>query len=145
MHSLFRQISIYINGTLVSTSKNVSNCENYIQLILMTLGCYKKLRKLAIWYEYKTDSDTSNVLKEATTSDLHLVGKINHEISHIPKWMPLNDENWYKVTTCTVQPYFTKSTYLWTWCNILSHLEILHVQIQQDMSSVALVINKWVG
>ena len=31
LHNLFRQISVYINGTLVSTSNNLSNYTSYIQ------------------------------------------------------------------------------------------------------------------
>ena len=36
LHNLFQQISIYINGTLVSTNDNLSNYTNYIQFMLMT-------------------------------------------------------------------------------------------------------------
>jgi hypothetical protein len=44
----------------------------------------KKLRSMTIGYEYKTNTDSSNILREATTKDLHLVGKLNDEIFNIP-------------------------------------------------------------
>ena len=46
LHNLFRQISVYINGTLVSTSNNLSNYTSSIQFMLMTPMSYKKLREL---------------------------------------------------------------------------------------------------
>ena len=49
-----------------------------------------KLRGLAIGYEYRTDTDATNILRDVTTKDLHLVGKTNHEIFIIPKWLPPN-------------------------------------------------------
>ena len=58
--------------------------------MLMTPNSYKKLIGIPIQYEYKTDTDITNILKEATTSYLHLVVKINHEIFNIPQWMPPN-------------------------------------------------------
>ena len=49
----------------------------------MTPMSYKKLRGLAIGYEYRTDTNTSSIIRVLTTKDLHLVGKINHEIFNI--------------------------------------------------------------
>ena len=45
---------------------------------------YKLLRSITIGYEYKTDTDTGNMLRDATTKDLYLAGKINHETFYIP-------------------------------------------------------------
>ena len=56
----------------------------------MTSESYKKLRGLAIGYEYKKDTDTTNILREVTTSALHLIGKISREVFNIPQWMPPN-------------------------------------------------------
>ena len=58
----------------------------------MTPGSYKLLRGLAIGYEYTTDTDTRSILRDVTTKDLRLVGKINNEIFSIPQWMPSNIE-----------------------------------------------------
>ena len=58
--------------------------------MLMTPMSYKQLRGMTIGYEYKTNTDTTNILREATTKDLHLVGKLNHEIFNIPQWLPPN-------------------------------------------------------
>jgi len=44
LHNLFRQISVYINGTLMSTSNNLSNCVRDIQSLLMTPKSYKEMR-----------------------------------------------------------------------------------------------------
>ena len=44
--------------------------------MLMTPMSYKKFRGLVNWYEYKTDTDFTNSLREGTTSGLHLVEKI---------------------------------------------------------------------
>ena len=44
----------------------------------------KKSTDLAILYDYKTDTDAINKLRDVTTTDLHLVGKINHGIFNIP-------------------------------------------------------------
>ena len=51
--------------------------------MLMNRMSHKLLRGMAIGYGYKTDKNTSNILRDATTKDLHLVGKINHEIFNI--------------------------------------------------------------
>jgi len=40
---------------------------------------------MTIRCEYKTETGTSNVLRDATIKDLHLIGKINHEIFNIPE------------------------------------------------------------
>ena len=45
LSNLLRQISVNINGTFVSNS-NLSNNVSYIQVMLMTLMSYKKLRGL---------------------------------------------------------------------------------------------------
>ena len=86
LQNLFMQISVYINGMLMSTSNNISNYSDYIKFMLMTPIVYKLLRCSTIGYEYKTDTDTSNVLRNATTKDLPLAGKINDEMSNIPQW-----------------------------------------------------------
>jgi hypothetical protein len=89
-HDLFRQITFYINGTLVRTINNLPNYASYIQFMLKTLMSYKELRGLAIGYEHKSDTDTGNILRDVTTKDLHLVGKLNHEKFNIPQWLPSN-------------------------------------------------------
>ena len=43
---------------------------------------------MAIGYKHKTSTDTSNILRDVTTKDLHLVGKINHEIFNITQYLP---------------------------------------------------------
>ena len=58
-----------------------------MQFMLMTPISYKLLRDMAMGYEYKTDTDKNNLLRNATTRDLHLVGKINHKIVTIPQWL----------------------------------------------------------
>ena len=90
LHNLFRQISVYINGTLVSTSNNLSNYASYIQFMLMTPMSYKLLWGHDLGYEYKTDTDTTNILGDAITKDLHFVGKLNHELFNIPQRLPPN-------------------------------------------------------
>ena len=50
LHNLFRQISVYIIGTLVSTINNLLNYTSYIQFILVILMSYKLLRGMAIGY-----------------------------------------------------------------------------------------------
>ena len=56
----------------------------------MTPMSYKLLWGLDIGYESKTDNDTANILGDATTKDLHLDGKIKHELFNIPQWLPPN-------------------------------------------------------
>ena len=51
----------------------------------MTPMSHKLLRGFSVGYEYKTNSDSSNILSDVTTKDLHLVRKINHEIINIPQ------------------------------------------------------------
>ena len=50
----------------------------------MTPNSYKERRGSANEYEYNKDTDTANALGEATLSELHLVGEINHEILNKP-------------------------------------------------------------
>ena len=57
---------------------------------LYTIHVKEKLIGMTIGYEYKTDTDTSNILRDVVTNDLHLVWKINHEIFNIPQWLPLH-------------------------------------------------------
>ena len=66
------QISVTINGTLVSTSNNLLNYASYIRFMLTTPISYKKLSSLAIGYEYKTDTDPRKMHRDVTTQDLHL-------------------------------------------------------------------------
>ena len=82
---------------LVSTNNNLSKYASYIQLMLTTPESFKKLRGLTIGYEYKTDTDSANILRKATNYDLHLVGKINHEIYNIPQRMPPNVKIYIKL------------------------------------------------
>ena len=49
---------------------------------------YKEWGVSANGYEYKTNTDTTDALKEAKTSELYYVGKINHEIFNIPQCLP---------------------------------------------------------
>ena len=67
LHILFRQINVYIHGILASTNTNLSHYTSYIQFMLMTPMFYKLLRGIAIRYEYKVDTETSNNLEDATT------------------------------------------------------------------------------
>ena len=78
--------------------------------MLMTLMFYKLLRGMAIRYEYKTETHSSNILRDSATIDLQLVGKINHEIPNILQWLPPPSQckYRYKVTSCSVQFYFAK-------------------------------------
>jgi len=80
----FRPISVYIKGTLVSTSNNLSNYACYILFMLMSPMPYKELRSLAIGYGCRMDTDTTNLRRDVTTKDLHLVKNTNHEIFNIP-------------------------------------------------------------
>jgi hypothetical protein len=50
LHNLFRQISVYIIGTMASTIKNLSNYASYIQFMFMTPMSYKHLRGRALGY-----------------------------------------------------------------------------------------------
>ena len=68
-------MGVYINVMLVSTSNNFSNYASYIQFMLMTPMFYKILRCSVIGYEYKRNTDTSNILRNTTTKDLHLIEK----------------------------------------------------------------------
>jgi len=56
----------------------------------MTPISYKRLKGSAIGYEYRTNTDATNILRDVTTKDLYLVGKTKHEIFNIPQWLPLN-------------------------------------------------------
>ena len=56
-----------------------------MQFMLMTPKSYKELRGTSNGYEYITNTDSTDALKNATTSELHLVGKIYHEIFNIPQ------------------------------------------------------------
>ena len=47
LYNFFRQISVYINGKLVSICKKLSNYTSYIQFMLMTPLSYKKLKDSA--------------------------------------------------------------------------------------------------
>ena len=58
--------------------------------MLMTPKSYKELRGTSNGYEYITDTNSTDALKNATTSDLHLVGKTYYEIFNIPQWLPPN-------------------------------------------------------
>ena len=62
LHNLFRQICVYINGTFVSTSNNLSIYRG------TNISCWpdakfiKGLRGSANGYEYETDSGTKSAL-----------------------------------------------------------------------------------
>jgi hypothetical protein len=56
----------------------------------MTPKSYKELRGTSNGYEYITDTDSTDELKNVTTSELHLVEKMYHEIFNIPQWLPTN-------------------------------------------------------
>ena len=88
--NFFGQINIYVNITLVSTSKNLLSSCSHIQFMLMTPKSYKEWRGSINGYEYKTNTDTRNELKKATASQFQLVWKINHEICNMPQWLPSN-------------------------------------------------------
>ena len=90
LHNLFMQMSVCMNEQFVSTSNNLSNYASYIRFMLMTPMSHELLKGLVIGYEYKTDTDTTNIHRDTTTKGLHLVGKINHEIFNIPPWFPPN-------------------------------------------------------
>ena len=53
--------------------------------MLMKPKSYKKLRGSSNGYEYKTDNDNKNALREAKASESHLIGKVNHEIFNMPQ------------------------------------------------------------
>jgi len=45
---------------------------------------------VAIRHEQKLDTDTIKILRDTTTKDLPLVGKINLEMFNLPQWLPSN-------------------------------------------------------
>ena len=78
--------------------------------MLMTSMSFNILRGMAIPYEYKTDTDTKNILRDATTKYLHFVGKIKHETFNIPQWMPPNVKTDVKLQL-PPSIFFAKSTW----------------------------------
>ena len=76
LHYLFRQISVYINGKLVSSSNNLSNYPIYKQFMLMPPVSSTLLNGLTIGYEFGLDLGyyflTPNLVMD-------LILKINNE------------------------------------------------------------------
>ena len=124
------------------TSTNPRNYASYIQFMLVTPMSHGFLRYLAIGYEYKKDTDTSNILKDATTKDLHLVGKINHEIINKIQGLPPSFKIDIKLQTAPSS--FNLQNVVGTVPSVTVSLtsEILYVREQQVMSSIALVVEK---
>ena len=83
-----------------------------------------------------------DILREVTPDDLHLVGKTKHEIFNIPKLMPPNVKIDIKLQLSPSNFIFLKVLTTIIDVTVSLTLEILHVQIQQVMSSVALSIDK---
>jgi hypothetical protein len=142
LHNLFKQICVYINGTLVSTSNNLSNYASYIQFMLMTPMAYKKLRGLPMGYDYRTNVDTDGELTWAVSKEYHLVGRLNHEIFNISQWMPPNVKIDIKLQLAPSNFILRKTLDAAPDANVNLTSAILHVRKQQVMSSVALAIEK---
>jgi hypothetical protein len=142
LHNLFRQINVYINGTLVSTSNNLSNYASYIQFMLMTPKSYKELRGQAMGYEYRLNVDTDGELTTAVTKEYHLVGKLNHEIFNISQWLPPNVKIDIKLQLAPGNFILRKTIAGAPDATVNLTSAVLHVRKQQVMSSVALAVEK---
>ena len=106
----------------------------------MTPISYKKLKDMAIGYEYKTDTETSNMLRDETAKDLHLGGKINH---YMFKYISMGPPNVKIDTKLQLAPSrFILQKVVGTAPDVLFSLfsAILHVRKQQVINFVALPI-----
>jgi len=108
----------------------------------MTPKSYKELRGTSNGYEYITNTDSTDALKNATTSELHLVGKIYHEIFNIPQWLPPNVKVDIKLTLAPSNFILRKELAGNPDVSLSLTSAILHVRKQQVMSSVALAVEK---
>jgi hypothetical protein len=142
LHNLFKQINVFINGILVSTSNNLSNYASYIQFIMMTPKSYKELRGQALGYEYRPNVDTDGELTAAVTQEYHLVGKLNHQIFSISQWLPPNVKIDIKLQLAPSNFILRKTLAAAPDANVIITSAILHVRKQQVMSSVALSVEK---
>jgi len=142
LHNLFKQINVFINGTLVSTSNNLSNYASYIQFMMMTPKAYKEMRGQSLGYEYRTGVDTDGELTTAVTQEYHLVGKLNHEIFNISQWLPPNVKIDIKLQMAPSNFILRKTLPAAPDANVIITSAILHVRKQQVMSSVALAVEK---
>jgi hypothetical protein len=97
---------------------------------------------MTIGYEYKTNTDTTNILREATTKDLHLVGKLNHGIFNIPQWLPPNVKIDIKLQLEPSNYIIRKVLEAAPDVTVSLTSAILHVRKQQVVSSVTLAIEK---
>jgi len=86
------------------------------------------------------DSDNTNILRKVTTSDSHLVGKIDHKIFNIPQWMLPNIKIDINLKFNPSYFHFSKCTCPCTLTTVTLTLAILHIQKQQIMSFVASAI-----
>jgi hypothetical protein len=140
LRNLFRQISVYINGTLVSTSNNLSNYKSHTQFMLMILKSYKELRGTSNVYKYINNTNSTDALKNAATSELHLVRKIYHDISNIPQWLPPNIKVDIKMTLAPSNFILRKELAANPDVTLSLTSAILNLRTQQVMSSVALAV-----
>ena len=102
----------------------------------------KLVKGLAIGYEYKQDSVTTNILEDAKTKVLHLVGKINHEIFNIPQRLPPNVKIDIKLQLALSNFILQKVLGTAPDLTVSLTLGILHVRKLQVLSPVALAIEK---
>jgi len=108
----------------------------------MTPMSIKFLRGMAFGNEYKTDTYTSNILRDATNKDLNLVGKINFEIFNIPQWLPPNVRINIKLQLAPSNFILRKAVGAALDVTVSITSVILYVRKQQVMSCDALVIEK---
>ena len=111
--------------------------------MLMTPISYKKLRSVAFGYEYKTDIDTTNILKDVTTKDINLVRSTNPEILDIPPWMPPNAKIDIKLHLAPSHFILQKVVAIANDLTVSLASAILPVRKQQTMISIALVIENF--
>ena len=142
LHSLFRQISIYINRTLVSTSRNLSNYASYMWFMLMTPKSYKKLRGLAIAYAYKTDTDTTNILLPIYNQWFTLCWENKSWHFNAPQWMPPNVEFDLKLKLIFSNFIFRTVHCFTPDVTVALTLAMLHVRKQMVIRYVSLAIEK---
>jgi hypothetical protein len=96
---------------------------------------------MAIGYEYKTNIDTGNILRDATTKDLHF-GEINHEIFNVRQWLPPNVQIDIKLQLAQLNFILRKVNCTAPDVTVSLTSAILHVRKPQVVSSVALAIEK---
>ena len=82
------------------------------------------------------------MLRDVTTKDLHLVGKINNQIFNIPKLLPLNAKIDIKLQLAVSNFILQKVLGTAPDATVFLTSAILHLRKKQVISSVALAIEK---